>query len=86
MNLEEQITADLSKQMADSIDLQIIFMMLKEDGWTSFSISRFQDNHHAIDITLWLEENTKEEYLRDGRHFIFKDSKDAMLFMLRWGT
>lgn len=86
MNLQEQVSADLSKQMASSIDLQIIFIMLKEDGWIPVSISRFQDNHHAIDITCWLEENIKEEYLRDGRDFIFKNSKDAVLFTLRWAS
>jgi hypothetical protein len=86
MNLQEQVLEDLSKQMADSIDLQIMFTMLKEDGWTSISITRFQDNHHAVDITYWLEENIKGEYLRDGRDFIFKESKDAILFTLRWAT
>jgi hypothetical protein len=86
MNLQQQVLEDLSKQLGDSVDLQILFILLKEDGWIPVSISRFQDNHHAIDITYWLEENIKEEYLRDGRNFIFKDSRDAVLFALRWGS
>ena len=59
---------------------------LEEQGWTSISISRLQDNRHAIDITYWLEENIKNNYRRNGRHFIFENSREAVLFMLRWGS
>jgi len=55
----------------------------KAQGWTCVSISRFQDNNHAVDITMWLEENVKN-YERNGRDFIFENSKDATMFILRW--
>jgi len=54
------------------------------NGWTSISISRFQDNRHAVDISYWLAENIKHRYHRDGRHFVFENPKEAMLFRLKW--
>jgi hypothetical protein len=49
-------------------------------------LPRLIDNHHAIDITYWLEENCKHSYERNGRDFIFESQKDANWFILRWGT
>jgi hypothetical protein len=47
-------------------------------------LDRLQDNNHAVDITYWLEENIKNPFERNGRDFLFEDSKDATMFILRW--
>jgi hypothetical protein len=47
-------------------------------------ISRYIDNHHAIDITYWLKINCKKAYEGYGRDFIFESQKDANWFKLRW--
>lgn len=86
MNLQEQISADLSKQMADVIDFEVLSDVLCRFGWTRFEISRFIDNHHAVDIGYWLLDNCQGEYKRNGRVFLFESTKDAMLFTLRWGS
>ena len=87
MNLEDQIAEDLSKQMQEAVDFEILIELLwKIDGWTKFTIPRFIDNHHAIDIGYWLLDNCKGEYKRNGRTFLFKESKDATMFILRWGS
>ena len=84
MNLEQEILDELGTKMQSEIDKEILWGMLQGMGWTRVMLDRFQDNNHAIDITYWLEENIKNPFERKGRDFIFEDSKDATLFILRW--
>jgi hypothetical protein len=86
MNLAQEITETLAKEMQESIDFEIRSDILCRFGWTRFDISRYIDNDHAVDITYWLEDNCFGEYKRDGRKFLFEDSKDATMFILRWGS
>ena len=86
MNIEDAILEDLGKEISDSIDWEIRAGMLVEMGWINFEIPRYIDNHHAIDIGYWLLDNCKGEYARNGRTFLFKESKDATMFILRWGS
>jgi len=86
MTLEEELTEQAGISMAREIDREVLWGMLKDIGWTRVMLDRLQDNKHAIDVTIWLEENIKNPFERNGRDFIFEDSKDATLFILRWGT
>jgi len=86
MNLEEEIVADLGKQFAKDMDFEIMSQVLEPFGWTRVDIPRYIDNHHAIDIRHWLQDNCKGERFNNGRYFMFKESKDAMMFILRWGS
>jgi hypothetical protein len=86
MTLEESISDELGKEMADSIDWEIRAGMLTEMGWVKYQVPRFIDNHHAIDIGYWLSDNCRGEYERNGATFLFKESKDATMFILRWGS
>ena len=82
--LQDQILTDIAKEMQTDIDCEIRWGMLKGIGWTRVMLDRLQDNKHAIDITLWLEENIKNPFERNGRDFLFEDSKDATMFILKW--
>ena len=82
--LQDQILTDIAKEMQTDIDREIRWGMLKGIGWTRVMLDRLQDNKHAIDITLWLEENIKNPFERNGRDFLFEDSKDATMFILKW--
>ena len=86
MNLEDDIADKLDNDLAREVDREILWGMLQGMGWTRVMIPKFIDNHHAIDITYWLEENCKKAYERSGRDFLFEDTKDANWFKLRWGT
>jgi len=85
MTLEEEILNKAGKDMAREIDREILWGLFEGVGWTRFKISRLTDNNHAVDITNWLSDNCKGQFERDGAEFIFEDSKDAVLFMMRWG-
>lgn len=84
MTLEEEIANKMAKQMAKEMDQRVLWMVLKDFGWTEVTISRQQDNNHAIDITHWLTENCQGAYERNGQDFIFENPKDASMFILKW--
>jgi hypothetical protein len=85
MTLEEEILDKAGKDMAREIDREVLWGLFEGLGWTRFKISRLTDNNHAIDITNWLSDNCKGTFERNGAEFLFEDSKDAVLFMMRWG-
>jgi len=84
--LEQEMIEAKAKEMQSEIDREVLWGMLQGIGWTRVMLPRLVDNHHAIDITHWLEDNCKRAFERNGRDFIFEDSKDANWFQLRWGS
>lgn len=75
-----------SKELAADVDFEVISHYLVEDGWTQVTIDRFTDNRHAVDVLEWLWDNVKPDCcVSRGRKFLFKDAKQATLFILRWG-
>lgn len=86
--LEDEMLLNAARQLAKDVDDELVWTILVKDcklkGWHSASITRFTDNKHAIDITIWIEENIKGAHHRNGRHFIFEDYKDASWFLLKW--
>ena len=85
MTWEKVMIDRAAKNLADKIDREVLWDLLRDLGWTPVVIPRFIDNKHAIDITHWLEETCKKAYERDGRNFLFESTKDAVNFILRWG-
>ena len=83
-NIEDELLAEAGKQMANEIDREILWGMLQGIGWTRVMLDRLQDNKHAVDISYWLEEHCQGAYERNGRDFIFENSKDATMFILKW--
>lgn len=82
--LQERIIAEQGKALAREIDREVLWGFLKEIGWSRVTLSRFQDNNHAVDITCWLDKNIKNPYERHGADFIFESKRDASWFILRW--
>lgn len=83
-NLEDEVTTELSEQLAAEIDREILWGFLIGAGWAKVELGRFQNNNHAIDIRIWIEENTKGKFLQSGARFLFEDPRDATMFALRW--
>jgi hypothetical protein len=76
MTLEEQITLDLAREMAEQMDFDIIADLL---GWTRVELSACDHN-----VFNWLDKHCHDEYQRHKQSFIFKDPKDASHFILKW--
>lgn len=85
MNLEEQILDELSEKMHSSIDFEILTdVLVKSCGWHRVDLEKFRNNNHAVDITTWCHDNIKNEWKRNGCHFIFENTGDAVNFTFKW--
>ncbi len=84
MNMQEEILEELGTKMQSAVDREILWGILIGMGWTRVKLSRFVDNHHAIDISYWLDEHVKNPFEREGADFIFENSQDALVFILKW--
>jgi hypothetical protein len=85
MTLEEELLNKAGNELAREIDREVLWGLFEGMDWTRFKISRLTDNNHAVDISYWLDTNCKGKFERNGAEFLFEDSKDAVLFMMRWG-
>ena len=84
MKMQDEILEELGTRMQSAVDREILWGILIGMGWTRVKLSRFVDNHHAIDISYWLDEHVKNPFEREGSDFIFENSRDALMFILRW--
>lgn len=84
MSLENEIAKELATQMQSEIDFHILSDMLVELGWNKVTLTRFNNNNHAVDIKLWLEENANGFWECRGSTFVFQDPGDAVNFTLKW--
>jgi len=83
-NLEDQILTNIAKKMQEDIDVNVLWTLLEQQGWTRVKLSRFIDRKHSVDIVNWLRENVDSPYEKLGCDFIFRNEKDAVHFILRW--
>jgi hypothetical protein len=85
MNIEEQILEELSEKMCSSIDFEILSdVLISTCGWHRVDLERFTDNKNAVDITNWCHQKIQGEWKRNGCHFIFEETGDAIMFTLKW--
>ena len=84
MNIEEEILNKAGKAMANEIDREILWGMLASMGWIRVMLPTLGDGVQAVEIIVWLENNCKNPYERQGRDFIFESQQDANWFKLRW--
>jgi hypothetical protein len=85
MNLEEQIVSELSEQMSSAMDFVILSdVLVIACGWHKVELERFKNNRHAVDIANWCHDTIKNEWKRNGCHFVFEDLGDAVNFTLKW--
>jgi hypothetical protein len=57
---------------------------MRKHGWYDVELSRYIDNHHAIDTREWVRDNCAGKYNSFGCHWIFERSEDAVMFKLKW--
>ena len=95
--LEEDMLDRAGKQMTQEIDSEIIsnlvFEMLTKDGWTPTKVNpaftdmgmlsgRFEDWYSQT--AEWVHLNAQGEYRLLKGQWLFKDPRDATMFILRW--
>ena len=79
----QKILDKLSKDLADSIDKQILYEAM---GWTIVTSPIRRSGWLTAtdyDMAEWLKTNCGEHHCWDGQ-IAFKEGKDATMFILRW--
>ena len=84
MKLEEEIMEQTGQEMAREIDREILWGMLIGIGWTRVNLSSETAMTQATRILEWLTQNCQAPYEKHRSDFIFEDSRDATMFILRW--
>ena len=83
MNIEQDIINRAGKRMSDEIDFHILSEMLIELGWTKIVLKPMtQETGQVLDN--WVEKHVKGPFETMGLVWLFQDSKDATMFILRW--
>jgi hypothetical protein len=78
---EQTILDKLSKDLANSIDKQILYENM---GWTIVTAPSWSFyTGNALDMLEWLKTNCGEHHCWDGM-IAFEQGKDATMFILRW--
>lgn len=96
-DLENIMLDRAGKQMAQDIDAEIInnivIEMLTKDGWTQTKVNpaytdmgmssgRFEDWY--VRTGEWVQKYAQGEYRLIKGQWLFKDPRDATMFILRW--
>jgi len=95
MHLEEKFAKQLSEEIAREIDKEIIEIlmieMLTDKGWTQTKINPAFNNNTAMYRSTWYTEtaewihlNAIGDYKMLQGQWLFKEPKDATMFILRW--
>ena len=85
MNLEEQITNDLSKQLSDSIDFEILTDILIACGWHKVVLTPMT-HERGEEIDQWVALQVKAKYKSMGLVWVFENQGEAVNFTLRWAN
>ena len=82
MSLEEQITAQLNKQVNEAIDWQATTEYLAETGWTKIVVE-YGAGNTWVDMITWADKNCGVHREHMGT-WVFENPADATWFRLRW--
>lgn len=84
--LEKEMIEAKAKEFQQEIDREILWGMLKEMGWHRVMLSSETAMVSATAIKDWLTTNCVGSHEKHRSDFIFERSKDATLFILKWGS
>jgi len=96
----DQILNEAGKQMARYIDSEVIYNntlieMLIKDGWTPTKVNPAFSEYGMLSVPFedwysqtaeWVHKNAQDDYKLVKGQWLFKDPKDATMFILRWSS
>lgn len=85
-SLEDELTASLAKQMQETMDFEVLCSLYIPFGWTQVKTKHVACNEEewAV-ITTWVKDNFTGAYRENCGVWLIEKTKDATMFMLRWG-
>ena len=83
-SMDDELVKILMEEMRKEIDEDIMRRFLIEEGWIDVPFT-YLSNKQAVDIIDWCVDTlTKNSWKRLSGSFVFKDSKEAEWFILKW--
>lgn len=84
MNLEDEIANELSNQIAQEIDFELLTDVLVACGWTKIVLKKAALPCTGVELHEWRERNLKGRWKAHERVWLFEKAEDALVFTLRW--
>ena len=97
MGLEQEIANDLATRMAKQIDREllddIMIAVLTDEGWTATTVNPAYTDMGMLSgkyeewyskTAEWIHINAQGDYKLVKGKWLFKDPRDATMFILRW--
>jgi hypothetical protein len=97
MGLEQDIANDLATRMAKQIDREllddIMIAVLTDEGWTATTVNPAYTDMGMLSgkyeewyskTAEWIHINAQGDYKLVKGQWLFKDPRDATMFILRW--
>ena len=83
--LEDQIADELSRQLAEEIDFEVLCSLLVQTGWIQVKLEDvLQPSKQTAGMVNWLHEECSGHWRHRGKTFVFENKEDAALFRLTW--
>ena len=83
MNIEDEIINAADEEMAQSMDFDILCDLLVPMGYTVINI-KYGPDSRWVDVIEWADRNCSGNIKEHKGKWLFKNPKDATMFMLRW--
>lgn len=83
MSLEEEITYDISRHIAQEIDFELLTDVLIACGWHKV-VLRPMTHERSNAIDHWVSTTVANKHKTLGLVWIFENSGDAVNFALKW--
>jgi hypothetical protein len=86
MTLEEEMLNRASKEIAEEIDWGVMAGLLIEGGWERVTVDfgpRMSEST-AHEIKEWVRTQCHGQVKSRNKTWLFENSKDATMFILRW--
>lgn len=87
MMLEEELSKHIIEQISQENHWRSVVELLCRNRYHKIEMPPhwdFLEASLALELKEWTKTNLKEFYAARGRTWLFKDSKDATMFTLRW--
>lgn len=97
MGLEEEIANDMATRIAKQIDREllddIMIAVLTDEGWTATTVNPAYTDMGMLSgkyeewyskTAEWIHINAQGDYKLVKGQWLFKDPRDATMFILRW--
>jgi len=85
--LEDEIAMQTSREISNEIDREVLWSMLEELGWIRtgcYSKPHLAPDYKIQEVQDWVKENALGHYENYYTDFIFENSQDAVMFILKW--